>query len=80
MEIYCMFWVWKKRSIRRACKQKEVNAGGVHPSRRGVQVVQEESADLEEERNSTNTLQQLRIQGVASIMNPFNCRCISMEY
>ena len=48
MEILDMYvlGVEKKGHIRRACKQKEVNAGGVHPSRRGVQVVQEESADL----------------------------------
>lgn len=63
------FGCGRKGHIRRACKQKEANAGGVHPSRRGVQVVQEESADLEEEGNSTNALQQLRIQGVLCKIN-----------
>ena len=69
--------------IRRACKIKEVNAGGVHPSRRGVQVVQEESLHQEEGKETVLTYFNncvYKVYCAKSIMNPFNCKCISMEY
>eukprot|EP00731_Ephydatia_muelleri_P033589 Em0033g5a len=63
------FGCGKRGHIRRACKQVQAKAGGMQPSRRGVQVLQEESEDLEEEGDSTNALQQLRIQGVLCTIN-----------
>ena len=62
------FGCGKKGHMRRACKQKEVNAAGVHPSRRGVQVVQEES-ETKKRKETVLTLQQLRIQRVACKIN-----------
>eukprot|EP00731_Ephydatia_muelleri_P017107 Em0010g205a len=46
------FGCGKRGHIRRACKQVQAKAGGMQPSRRGVQVLQEESEDLEEEGDS----------------------------
>ncbi|KAL5500511.1 hypothetical protein EMCRGX_G012087 [Ephydatia muelleri] len=63
------FGCGKRGHIRRACKQVQAKAGGMQPSRRGVQVLQEESEDLKEEGDSTNALQQLRIQGVLCKIN-----------
>ncbi|KAL5516505.1 hypothetical protein EMCRGX_G001854 [Ephydatia muelleri] len=63
------FGCGKRGHIRRACKQVQAKAGGMQPSRRGVQVLQEESENLEEEGDSTNALQQLRLQGVLCKIN-----------